>query len=155
MYVDMDDVLCNYSEAFNKAIDKQPDIAYPQSQYGFFADLAPIDGAIEGITTLHKSEQYDVYILTAPSEYNPMCYTEKRKWVEEYLGMEFVKRLIISPHKHLNKGHFLIDDHTEGRGQDKFEGELIHFGSDAWPNWKSITNKLIHSKRNGQNENSL
>ena len=46
---------------------------------------------------------------------NPLCYIEKRLWVEAHLGFDVVNRLIISAHKGLNKGHFLIDDNVEGR----------------------------------------
>jgi len=37
VYIDMDDVLCDYTTAFNNAIEKTPGIAFPQSQYGFYA----------------------------------------------------------------------------------------------------------------------
>lgn len=43
--------------------------------------------------------------------------------------MEMVDRLIISSHKGLNKGDYLIDDHSEGRGQENFEGKLLQFES--------------------------
>lgn len=138
IYIDMDDVLCNFSKAHKKALAENPAIGFPQSQYGFFRKLEPIEGAIDAVDYLLKQEKFDVYILTAPSIYNPSCYTEKREWVEEYLGMEMVKRLIISPHKGLNKGDYLIDDHVSGKGQEKFEGELIHFGSAGFPSWKEV-----------------
>ncbi len=36
------------------------------------------------------------------------------------------------------KGDVLIDDYIEGRGQENFEGEFIHFGSEEFPNWEII-----------------
>jgi len=42
IYIDMDDVLCDYSRAFNKAIKETPTIAFPQSQYGFYANVNPL-----------------------------------------------------------------------------------------------------------------
>jgi hypothetical protein len=48
----MDDVLCDYSTAFNNAIEETLGIAFPQSQYGFYANLAPIKGAIESVQKL-------------------------------------------------------------------------------------------------------
>lgn len=80
-----------------------------------------------------------MYILATPSLQNPLCYTEKRVWVEKYLGFDMVERLIISPNKGLNKGDYLIDDHITGKGQDTFEGVLLHFGSSAYPGWSSVT----------------
>ena len=138
IYIDMDDVLCHFSKAQKKALVENPAIGFPQSQYGFFRKLEPIEGAIDGVDYLLKQEKFDVYILTAPSIHNPSCYTEKREWVEEYLGMEMVKRLIISPHKGLNKGDFLIDDHIFGKGQENFEGLVIQYGSASYPSWGSI-----------------
>ena len=100
--------------------------------------LEPIPGGLEAITWLRAQDQFLVYILTAPSLQNPLCYTEKRVWVEKHLGFDLVERLIISPNKGLNKGHYLIDDHIVGKGQDTFEGVLLHFGSSIYPDWASI-----------------
>ena len=52
--------------------------------------------------------------------------------------MDVVENLIISPNKGLNKGHYLIDDCLSGKGQEFFEGKLIHFGSDTFPDWASV-----------------
>ena len=61
---------------------------------GFYLDLPTIPGAVDAFNKL--SEKYEVYILTAPSWENPSCYTDKRLWVEKYLGDVAYKRLIIS-----------------------------------------------------------
>jgi len=135
----MDEVLCDYSRSFNY-ISKNHDVKYPQSLYGFFRKLKPKKDAIESANYLFQQDIFDVYILTAPSVYNPMCYTEKRVWVEEHLGMDFVQKLIISPNKGLNKGDYLIDDHDTGRGQEGFEGKFIHFGQEEFPDWKTVIN---------------
>lgn len=142
VYLDMDDVLCDFTGTFYKYIERNPGIQYPQSQYGFFANLAPIEGAIDAVNALIKSETYDPYILTAPSIHNPLCYTEKRVWVENAFGLEFVNKLIISPNKSLLKGAYLIDDNNKGKGQDGFEGELLHFGSEDFPDWKAVREYL-------------
>ena len=52
--------------------------------------------------------------------------------------MTVVEDLIISPHKHLNKGDYLIDDMPSGKGQNNFGGQLILFGSEEFPNWTSV-----------------
>jgi 5'(3')-deoxyribonucleotidase len=95
-------------------------------------------GAIEAMAKLRANPALTVYILTAPSVENPLCYSEKREWVEAHLGMDMVRRLIISPDKGLSRGHYLIDDHIKGRGQDRFEGQLIHFGSTEFPSWVEV-----------------
>lgn len=138
IYIDMDGVLCDYPGAFKAAIDQNPNISFPQSQYGFFRNLAPLEGAIEAFHFLNSQSIFDVYILTAPSVKNPLCYTEKSEWVAHHLGSEMLNRLIISPNKGLSKGNYLIDDHETGRGQEHFEGTLIHFGSIQFENWENV-----------------
>lgn len=143
IYIDMDDVLCDFTGAYNEALLRTPEIRYPQSQYGFYTNLAPIAGAIESVSELIKSERFDPYILTAPSIYNPLCYTEKRLWVEKHFGIDFVNKLIISPNKALLKGHYLIDDRLQGNGQNEFDGNLIHFGSSKFPKWENVMTYLL------------
>ncbi len=134
----MDDVLCDFTGARLKALEANPAIQYPQSQYDFFRKLNPIQDAISSINYLLQQPEFEVYILTAPSVHNPLCYTEKRLWVEDHLGFDMINRLIISPNKGLNLGDYLIDDHDTGRGQENFNGQLLKFGSPEFPNWISI-----------------
>lgn len=54
-----------------------------------------------------------------------------------------VKKLIICPNKGLLMGDFLIDDMINGRGQENFKGELIHFGSEHFSCWNSIVPHLF------------
>lgn len=143
IYIDMDDVLCDFTGAYNEHIQSCPKMKYPQAQVDFFRNLKPIKGAIKAFHKLSKLPNTDVYILSAPSEYNPISYMEKRIWVEKHLGFETVSRLILSPNKALLKGDYLIDDHTEGKGQDQFEGKLINFGSDEFPDWKAVLSFFI------------
>jgi len=150
IYIDLDDVLCDYSGAFNHAIALTPAISFPQSQYGFYANLAPIVGAIEFVTMLRQDVRFDPYILTAPSFHNPMSYTEKRVWVEKHFGIEFTPHLIICNNKGLLKGDILIDDQVNGRGQEHFEGELIHYGSEQYPDWRAIEDYLVRLTTKGE-----
>lgn len=142
IYIDMDDVLCDFTGEHQRARQNVPSMAFPQSQYGFYTKLAPLDGALDAMQALYVSQKYMPYILTAPSTKNPFSYTEKRVWVEQHLGYSFVDRLIICSHKGLLKGELLIDDHDSGRGQEFFEGTLIHFGSERFPNWNAVRKEL-------------
>lgn len=139
----MDDVLCQFTSRSQAIKYKYPQVAFPQSLYGFFANLEPLEHALDSVKYLAKQDQFEVYILTAPSIWNPLCYTEKRVWVEKHLGMEMVEKLIISPNKGLNKGDYLIDDHDSGRGQDTFEGKLLHFGGEDFPDWEAVLTYFI------------
>ncbi len=141
-YVDMDGVLCDYYTAYERERLRDPTQPYPQSIAGFYRGLAPIEGAIEGFAELSARPELEVHILTAPSIYNPLSYTEKRLWVEDHLGFDAVHRLIIAPDKSMLRGDYLIDDQIAGRGQQRFIGALIHFGSSEWPNWGAVLEHL-------------
>lgn len=139
IYIDMDDVLCNYSSKIKDHSQKNP---FPPSLPDFFRSLEPKDGALAAVEQLRKQTNVEVYILTAPSTKNPLSYTEKRLWVEDKFGFEMAHNLIICSHKGLLKGNILIDDHASGRGQEFFEGQLIHFGHKEYPNWEAVLMNL-------------
>ena len=89
--------------------------------------------------------EYDTYILsTAPWE-NPSAWSDKLLWVKKNLGNAAYKRLILSHHKNLNAGKFLIDDRTKN-GAGEFGGEHIHFGTDKFPDWKTVVHYLKQRK---------
>lgn len=136
VYVDMDGVLCDFYNIYKKQISENPEQAYPQSRWGFFLSLPEIKDAIDSINKL--KEQYDVWILTRPSTKNVNCYTEKAQWIWNHLGYDMVEKLILSPNKTLLKGDYLIDDHHWD-----FDGELILFGSEKYPDWLSVIKYLI------------
>jgi 5'(3')-deoxyribonucleotidase len=146
VYVDMDNVMCDFNRAKKLAIKNTPDNAYPHSQVDFFRQLEEIDGAIDALIDLCEAG-IDVYILTAPSTLNPMSYMEKMLWVRDHLGQWWVERLIISKHKHLNVGDYLVDDMAGGCGQEQFIGTLLQFGSKQYPNWITVKEFLIHKKQ--------
>lgn len=64
IYVDMDDVLCDFIGVYNESHQNNSELKFPQSQKGFFENLEPIEGAIESVNQLRK--QFDVYVLTTP-----------------------------------------------------------------------------------------
>lgn len=141
-YVDMDDTLCDFAGQAQIDIMLNPSIRYPQATYGFFTKLKPLPDAIESMHEL-VAMGHDVWILTRPSVLNPMCYTEKRVWVENHLGLDFCHRLILCPDKARvgSEGDILIDDMV----WDYFKGEQIIFGSPEFKNWKSIMEYIKES----------
>ncbi len=141
LYVDLDGVLCDIAAqhvTYKKLFPTQP---YPQSQYGFFSGMLPIKDGVETVKQLMK--YFDVWICTAPSWKNPMCLAEKNMWIRQYFGIDFCEKIIITSDKSLCIGDYLIDDNLEGRGQDRFMGELIHFGSQKFTTWQDVYNYLI------------
>ena len=142
LYVDMDNVLVDFSSGVEK-ISEHLKIEYQgriDEVPGIFSLMEPLSGAISSYQRL--SNKYDTYILsTAPWE-NASAWSDKNLWVREHLGQTAYKRLILSHHKNLNFGHFLIDDRT-ANGADQFSGQHILFGSNEFPNWQSVCKYLL------------
>ena len=57
-------------------------------------------------------------------------------------AIEAFKKLILSHNKGLLLGDYLIDDRI-ANGVDGFKGEHIHFGTDQFPDWKSVLEYLL------------
>ncbi len=144
LYVDMDNVLVDFASGLNE-IDSAVKEAYEGHEDdipNLFSLMKPMPGAIEGFNLLAK--QFDIYILTTAPWENPTALTDKRNWVKKYLPESGYKRLIISHHKNLNKGDYIIDDRT-ARGVDQFEGEHIHFGTPRYPDWEAVVKYLTEN----------
>ncbi len=148
LYIDLDDTLCDYSTRHAEMLAKSPQVGFPQSQVDFYRKLEPLQEAIEAVEKLRTSGKFDIWILSAPSVYNPMSYLEKRLWVEDHFGMWGAEHLILCPDKSLLKGELLIDDKSQGRGQEGFAGTLIHFGSGQYPDWISALTYLLPQSPN-------
>ncbi|MBY6682355.1 hypothetical protein HQ312_14965 [Rhodococcus sp. BP-316] len=146
LYVDLDNTLVD----FQSGIDR----LHPSEIVGFENDLDevprifslmdPIKGALDAYALL--AEHFDTYILSTAPWKNAQAWHDKVKWVQWHLGYESgsvaYKRLILSHHKNLNRGDFLVDD-RRANGADQFEGELIPFGSDDFKTWADVTNYLL------------
>lgn len=139
IYVDMDGVLCDFNSAFDRDYRRNPAQRFPQSRYGFFAELEPLEGAIDAFKLLE--EKYDMWICTRPSVQNINSYSEKAYWLTKHLGENILQRTVMICDKSLVIGDYLIDDQLEF-GQTEFKGELLHFGSSKFPDWKSILTYL-------------
>ena len=142
LYIDMDNVLVDFPTGIARITDSQR--AEYEGRYdevpGIFSLMDPLEGAIEAFHQL--SAKYDTYILsTAPWE-NHTAWRDKLIWVKKHLGEPADKRLILSHHKNLNAGDYLIDDRLKN-GADRFAGEHIHFKTDEFPDWKSVCDYLL------------
>jgi len=138
----MDNVLVDFPTGIARITDSQR--AEYEGRYdevpGIFSLMDPLEGAIEAFHQL--SAKYDTYILsTAPWE-NHTAWSDKLIWVKKHLGEPAYKRLILSHHKNLNAGDYLIDDRLKN-GADRFAGEHIHFKTDEFPDWKSVCDYLL------------
>lgn len=144
VHVDLDNVICDYSGALRDAKVNQPDVAYPEMLTGFFRNMKMLDGALDSMKKLYNSLYYNPFILTTCTRLTPAGYVEKKSWIEEHLGAEFVDRLIVLPHKHLLRGDILIGDNEEGRRLETFEGYLIPFGNQMFASWSDVADELFY-----------
>jgi len=124
IHIDMDGVMCNYKEGHDIMKKLVPSLKYPQKGIAFWTRLKPIVGAIEAVNKLR--EVHDVYILSAPSTYNPASYSGKRIWVKEHFDIDLADRLILCNYKGLLRGDVLIDDNRTGKGQESSKVGLCY-----------------------------
>ena len=145
IYIDMDNVIVDFKSGINKlsAFQKKKYEGHLDDVPGIFSLMTPFEGAIESVEKLSKI--YDTYLLSTAPWDNPSAWSDKLIWVKKYLGKVAYKRLILSHHKNLNKGNYLIDDRTKN-GADKFEGEHIHFGQGAFKDWNAVTKYLLNKE---------
>jgi len=142
LYVDMDNVLVDFQTGIAK-LDETTLKAF-EDRYdevpGIFGMMEPMNGAINAYERL--ASNFDTYILSTSPWGNDTAASDKVRWVKKYLGEVAYKRLILSHHKHLNKGDYIIDDRTKN-GVENFEGEHIHFGTEQFPDWDSVVVYLL------------
>lgn len=143
--IDMDGVFCDFEKTASKwASDmgisvEEFKLKKKYRQPNFYLELEPMPGALEAIKELES----DFYIrfLSAPSWDCPESFTEKRLWIEKYLGEWGKKRLDLTFVKDSFIGHFLIDDRIK-YGASNFIGEHIMFGSEKFPDWNTVVKYL-------------
>ncbi|QLB12723.1 5'(3')-deoxyribonucleotidase [Bisgaardia hudsonensis] len=146
LYIDMDNVIVDFPSGIAKLDEKirsKFEKHYDEVE-GIFSLMDPMPNAIESVKKL--AEYYDIYVLSTAPWNNPSAWIDKINWIQKYFGKDrdsvLYKRLILSHHKNLNQGDFLIDDRTRN-GVDKFKGEHIHFGTDQFPDWQSVMDYLL------------
>ena len=147
LYIDLDNTLVDFPSGIAR-LSEQAQIEY-EGHYddapGIFALMDPLPDALEAYREL--AQRFDTYILSTAPWHNASAWHDKVLWVQKHLGLtsESVayKRLILSHHKNLNRGDFLVDDRS-ANGAGEFEGEWLQFGPDAaYPSWASVTDYLL------------
>lgn len=134
--VDMDGVVANWSEEWDRhAAEKahlglrltrdQRDfnlalglddagrraVAEIMNRPDFYRVLNPIEGAREALNRMAK--EHEVFIATAPWDSNPTCADDKRAWVAQHIGPEWLERVVISKDKSILSADILIDDRPD------------------------------------------
>ena len=145
LYVDLDNTLVDFKariDGLDPAVRKQYEDRYDELP-GIFALMPPMPGAVDAYREL--AQRFDTYILSTAPWLNPSAWQHKLEWVQLHLGIDenspAYKRLIITHHKDLNRGDFLVDDRSNN-GADRFDGEWIQFGSQDFPDWPTVVEYL-------------
>lgn len=146
LYLDMDNVLVD----FESGIDRLPEAV--RDEYagrldevpGIFGLMDPLDGAIDAVA--HLSQVFDIYVLSTAPWGNPTAWQDKVRHIQKHYGADdsspLYKRLILSHHKDLLIGDFLVDDRTKN-GAGQFRGEHVHFGQPGFETWGEVTLYLM------------
>lgn len=150
VYFDMDGTLVDFQSGIDKLsadarkhfddrFDEHPDI---------FASMEPMAGAIDAVETLRH--HFDIYVLTTSPWNNPNAANHKLAWIKKYFGdgedSAFYKRVIMSHHKRLNQGDYLIDDRS--KAAEGFTGQHIHFNTGEFTSWPKVVEYLLNKHPN-------
>ena len=92
--------------------------------------------------SLELAKHYDVYILSTSPWNNPTAASDKIEWVKKHMNEIFHKRVILTHHKELCQGDYLIDDRSKN-GASEFKGEWIHLGSKEFPDMDAVLSYLL------------
>jgi 5'-nucleotidase len=145
LLVDMDNVLVDFPSAFprlapglvERYADRMDEVP------GIFALMDPLPGALEAY--LRLASHFDTYVLSTSPWENPSAWTDKLLWIKRHLGEVAHKRLILSHHKNLVRGDYLVDDRTKN-GAEHFPGEHLLFGSERFPDWATVEAYLMERR---------
>ena len=152
LYIDMDNVLVDFQSGIDK-LDENIKAEYKDhldDVPGIFALMNPVEGAVDAVHRL--AEKYDLYILSTAPWNNPTAWCDKLNWVKKHFGGDkaspFYKRIILTHHKNLCQGDYLIDDRPHKCDVDKFTGEVLHFGEEGkYKDWESVVEYLMGEKK--------
>lgn len=143
LFIDMDNVLVDFPSAIPYIPEdvKQEFEGHLDDIPSIFAKMKPMPDAIESVKMLLPF--FDIYIAsTAPWE-NPSAWSDKLNWIKKYFGEDLHKRLILTHHKNLLNGDFLIDDRL-ANGANEFNGFHIHFGHNEFKDWDAVVHYLLN-----------
>lgn len=124
IYIDLDNTIVDFKSGIDACTQEELNYYKVDEIPGIFSRMKPREYAIDCVKTLCL--YFDVYILTTAPWNNPSAWSDKLLWVQKYFGDELKKKLIISHHKDLLIGDYLIDDSPKNGAAD-FHGEWLHF----------------------------
>jgi len=118
------------------------------SEEGFYRELPPMVDGINAIVEMDE-EGHNVFIVTSPLKNYQNCVNEKYDWVDQYLGSDWVRKIILTADKTVVHGNYLIDDKPEITGKMAPVWEHIIYDTPynrhitdkkrlTWQNWREV-----------------
>lgn len=128
---------------------------------GFYADLLPMEGAVEAFKEA-EAEGYEVFFLSAPWITNPTCASDKYNWIERVFGEGYGNKLILAKDKTVVSGDILFDDKDPILNKERASWTQVYFDQpynrDAegfriynWSDWRSVVSE-VSDYRNSTSE---
>ena len=120
---------------------------------GFFASLEPMPGAIEAFHAM-REDGHDLVICSSPLVRSRWCESEKRHWIEDHIGKQFARDMVLTHDKTLVQGDILIDDKPSivGRRVPTWRHVLVDQGYNRqlelpritrdWSNWNEVLGRI-------------
>lgn len=94
-----------------------------------------VPGAAKSFASL--AENYDMYIVTGAGRTENLH--KKTEKINDCIGVPCWNRIMISNHKELLMGDYLIDAEPGKNGGDSFWGTVVEYGSEQFRTWDDIT----------------
>lgn len=115
---------------------------------GFFREMMPMNGAKDALLEMELMG-HELFICTSPLSTYKNCVLEKFEWVDQFLGPEWVKRIVLTKDKTIVKADVIIDDKPEITGvestpswehilYDRPYNRNVNRKRLAWHNWKDV-----------------
>jgi 5'-nucleotidase len=106
----------------------------------FFLNLEAVPGSVEAVQEMTRLDGIEVFICSSPLDEYRHSVVEKYMWVENHLGREWIKKIILTKDKTIINADILIDDRPQVDGVVKE------------PNWEHVLydqpyNHMITNKR--------
>ncbi len=122
--------------------DRQKGVEHPTVMIAFddvlrFAHNGePVGGVVKAVE--HLSGHYSLQFVVSGNSDGWDVMEEKRKWIEEHIGVPAWNRITLTTHKELLLGDFMIDAHPDTCDGDAFMGTMVEFGSDTFKDWNDV-----------------
>lgn len=95
-----------------------------------------VGAALKGVEFLF--ERFDLQFVVCGDCDKWEAMDEKRRWVEEHIGVPSWNRITLTTHKEQLMADYMVDAHPDACGGGDFLGTMVEFGSDTFKDWNDV-----------------